>query len=495
MLGRLVAIALAVAVGTTATAADEPTPRQVKLYERLQAVWAKAKSNDCQSSMPLLAGIFDDPTFATLPDPTRAAGYQVGTFCAAQVKSEALTYRYALAGTQIKGADPALWNMRLHLEAKDNRNEQAVDTIEAMASQSPTTLNTLSGPWLGRLNRDLKQAGQIGSRTRLLAVLTAPGYQPDEVLATGDAFKRDYAALLVDAGKKAEAAALVARIVTPSDLISVSVDPRLRTMLPTNFDGRVAVESRLAQVREIAASHPGSLAAVNEISQYLRRLGRIEEAVATLEAARPDGPQGQSFADLDDYQNWWWDEIARNYQMLGRYDDAVAAFRKGIDAKEYAALNVSQTINLAYARLRFGHPAEALATVAAFEKEQYSASPFGEMQLHLVRGCAHAELGQSVAAKDDTAYIMAHARDAPGALTTMMLCDGDMDGAAAAVIRDLDDPDNRPQALLLLSDYDPPPPRYPASPDEKRLPALKARADVKAAITRAGGTRHFHLQK
>lgn len=88
----------------------------------------------------------------------------------------------------------------------------------------------------------------------------------------------------------------------------------------------------------------------------------------------------------------------------------------------------------------------------------------------------------------------AHERDSPEVLTEVHLCAGDLDAAAAVMIRRLDDSDQRVNALLHLSDYDPPAPRYPLSPYYARLPDLKARADVQAAIKRAGGTRRFHLQ-
>ncbi|RYZ99289.1 MAG: hypothetical protein EOO68_12580, partial [Moraxellaceae bacterium] len=142
-----------------------------------------------------------------------------------------------------------------------------------------------------------------------------------------------------------------------------------------------------------------SLFVVLEVAHYLRELGRPEEALATLEAANPEGPLAAAFADLGEQRNWWWDGIARTYQMLGRYDEAVAAFRKGIDANENGSLNVSQTINLGHAHLRFGHPVDALASAAAFDSGKYSASPYGEMELRLVRGCALLALKRSVEAK------------------------------------------------------------------------------------------------
>jgi hypothetical protein len=50
------------------------------------------------------------------------------------------------------------------------------------------------------------------------------------------------------------------------------------------------------------------------------------------------------------------------------------------------------------------------------------------------------------------------------------------------------------RTLLRLSDFDPPPVALPPGPIDAKLPALKARADVKAAIARAGGIRRIHLQ-
>jgi hypothetical protein len=213
-----------------------------------------------------------------------------------------------------------------------------------------------------------------------------------------------------------------------------------------------------------------------------------------LEAARPDGPGGKQFTDLDEETNWWWDEMARSYQMLGRYDEAVSAFGHGILAKEDGSPNVSQTINLGHAHVRFGHPERALKTVAVFETASYPASPYGEMEMRLVRGCAQAALGNRTALANDVAYARDHERDHPEALTDLLLCADDMDSAAASMIRRLNDPDKRAGALSQLSTFDPPPPSYPLMPFEKKMAALRERADVQAAIQRAGGVRHIRLQ-
>lgn len=462
------------------------------LWQKVQTAIDKADQQDCDASLKLLDAVWKDRAFAKLPQPRRTEAYQAAAFCAMALDKDDLAHRYAVEGLRGKEANPYLWNVRIATELNGKRSAEAVETIEAMASSYPGLLNAIPVRWLYPLVREVQPNTEL--RRRLLSVLAAPSYQPEEVGVTSDYFKREYAALLVDSGDKAGGLALARSIEDPAMLIDISIDPRLRTALPPRFDGRAEVERSLAKAREVAASHPGSMAAVLLVSRYLRMLGRPEDALATLEAARPDSPQGTTFTDLDEQRNWWWDDMARTYQILGRYEDAVGAFRHGIDNQEDGGLNVSQTINLGVAQLRFDHPADALATISAFETGKYSTSSYGEMQVHLVRGCAQMALGQATAAKADLDYAAAHEKDAPDALVSLRLCAGDLDGAAAALIRHLDDPDQRSRALLLLSDFDPAPATYPTSPDERHLIELKARPDVQAAIARAGGTRRYRLQ-
>ena len=191
--------------------------------------------------------------------------------------------------------------------------------------------------------------------------------------------------------------------------------------------------------------------------------------------------------------NWYWDALGRSWHMLGRYDEMVEAFRKGAAAGEDGTPNVSQVINLAQAQNAFGRGDEALRTLAAFADGRKS-SPYGEMEMRFARGCAQAVAGRPAEAVADVAFAKAHDKDHGEALADLLLCLGDMDGAAAAFIARLDDPDRRADALEQLSDYDDPPVALPPDPINSRLDALKARPDVKAAIARAGGTRRFHVQ-
>ena len=117
------------------------------------------------------------------------------------------------------------------------------------------------------------------------------------------------------------------------------------------------------------------------------------------------------------------------------------------------------------------------------------------MQLHGVRACANARAGDARAAVAELAYLTGHEADDPAAATDAMLCVGDLDGAAAALIRRLANPEQQTEALLRLSSYDPQNAALPPHPYLSRISQLTARADVQAAITRAGGTRRFHVQQ
>jgi hypothetical protein len=117
------------------------------------------------------------------------------------------------------------------------------------------------------------------------------------------------------------------------------------------------------------------------------------------------------------------------------------------------------------------------------------------MEMRMARGCAHAVAGHEAEAKAELDYLLGHEPDHPEAVSDLLLCMADLDGAAASFIRRLDNPDQRVPALVQLSDYDPPPVPDPNDPIQTGLPKVKARADVRAAIARAGGIRRFPLQR
>jgi tetratricopeptide (TPR) repeat protein len=453
-------------------------------------VGAITQADQCTHGEPAIQPVMSRHDFSALPEGLRGYIFYIAAFCAVHAKNYDAAYDLSVRGTKASGDEPNAWRQRLGIAGESKRNEDVVVTLEEMATQAPTALNQLPFRWLGYLYGELRDEAPL--RRRMLVVLTAPGFEPVEPLAFGDHYKSQLAGILVDEGKTKEATTLVSRITVPTMLVSTSLDPRLRPLLPAGFNARAATERFLATLRDLSASHTGSLAVVLEVATTLRQLGRPEEALATLQAVDPEGPRAAKFNDLDDQRIWWWDGLARTHQLLGRYDDAVTAFRHAAQQQEDGGKNVSQTINLGHAQIRFGRPGDALKTIAAFEMGGYNASPYGLMELALVRGCARSMLTDSAVASD-IAFAAEHEKDHPSALFSLYLCVGDLDGAAKVLIHDLDDRERRADKLLLLSDFDPYPASLPLAPYETKLPELKARPDVRAAIARSGGTRRINL--
>jgi tetratricopeptide (TPR) repeat protein len=499
-IGRIWPLGLAaswLAIATSASGAPGDTKIEAGIEVGAAAI-AKAEeaaqAGNCTTALRLAGRQIAKPEFAALPEAQRATAYDVAAFCAGHSDKADLAYEYAIAGTALVQSSDWLWQVRLGQELRKDQLPAAVTSLEAMMNGRGAALNAIPTDWIFSLSRMVKNGGDAALRRRLLAVLADPAYEPDDTTGVTDFFRQDYAELLIDAGDHTAAAATVGQIARPSILRKLLVDSRFQALMSRDFDLRAAAEQNLERLRETAARRPQSLQSILEISNQLRQLGRPDEALTLLQAARPTGPDAIPYSDIDDQLIWWWNAIAWTQGMLGRYEEAVAALEQGMKMQEDRRPNVSQTINLAGTHLSFGHPDKALATLAALDSPEAAVSPYGELQKRGVRGCAAAMQGKEADARTELAYIRAHVDDDPDAPTELLLCLNDLDGAAAEFIRRLDDPKLRADALVELSDHDPPVATLPPDPSSSKLPALKARADVQAAIARAGGIRRFPLQ-
>lgn len=498
--GLLIGFFAALALPAAASAQNAPdkvphaTQREAAMRTVKQAFVAY-DAKDCAAALAAVEPVLASPAAATLPAEMKVHAYEVAADCRVRADHLDIAYRYAMAGTALPGVSDWMWVTRLAIEAQSKHFAASIATIEAMHDGAPSALNGLPMRWFFTLSAQMKEAHEDGIRRRLLRILASPGYAPDDMMGVQDAFRLDYARLLLKDGDKQGAQALVAQIHAPTMLLQLDVDPATRAMLPPGLDLRAAVERDLVRSRAIMAEHPISLEPLLATAQELRQLGRPQEALALLETARARvGGEGTPFLDADEKTIWWWDAIARTEAMLGHVDRSLAALRTGASMGELGGGNVSLRINLAHAQNRNGKPADALATLAPFENGGLSVSPYGEAEMRRARGCANALSGHATAVADDLAWLRAHPGANPDALTSLLLCMNDLDGAATAMIARLDDPDRRASALTDLADYDTPPVALAPDPIDSKLPALKARPDVQAAIARAGGIRRYHLQ-
>lgn len=437
------------------------------------------------------------PKTAPIPPEARSDITRATAFCADKMEGQGeLALTLSRAGLALSAVDPLLLHIRLRQTLNAELWPEAVETLEAMAQVDMAIVNDLDWSWLSLLDQKLTEAGDKPTLHRMLKVLAREDYAPTTPGQPADDFKRGYAIALAEAGDKAGAQAVVARIDEPEIFVLAMLDPRLRDPAAGSVDARSVVERHLARLQPLAVANPKRLLPSLQVAQDLMSLGEAERALEVLQAHDlSDAKAARSFEDAADEANWWWDTLARVNIRLGRYDQAVAATRFGVKAGEHGDLNVSQVINLAERQNLAGRSKEALETLALNGGAGGPMSPYGRMQWRSEHACANAFLGRPADAKADLDYLLAHEKDAPNAVVQGLMCVGDMDGAATAEIRRLEDADQRADALLALSDFDPPP--ATALPDRYQtlLDGLKTRADVRAAIDRAGGARRFNIQR
>lgn len=476
------------AFGAAATAqGNDPTPAEMKI---LREISAAAEAGNCNVILKRAQPLVERRREA-LPSDLRIALIEMMVGCHIQAKRTDQAYAVALRGTALAESTSRLWYLRLYVEMDRKRYGDAAATLEAMTQGHGAALNELPLTWMWDLIGQMKDAGAGEARTRVLKLLASDSYAPLETFGSNDSFRFSYAEERLAAGDAAAAGAVVAKLEDPYKIAVASLDPRMRGYLPST-DVAAAATKRLERHREWMGREPDRLRPLIAAATNLRQLGRWKEALDLLRSAEPRLEKLTATEDSDQI-NWWWDELASNYEKVERLDEAVEAYRSGAKASEEGGPNVSQLINLALAQDRYGRPKQALATLAMRDLGDKGASPYGAMLYRRARACALHLDGRGGEGAADIAYLKSHEKDAPEAVTNLYLCLGDMESAAASAIRRLDDPELRAQLLLELSDYDLAPPPLSTDLVARNLEALKKRPDVQAAIARAGGIRRFNV--
>jgi tetratricopeptide (TPR) repeat protein len=479
--------ALAATGGAAWAQAEELTEAEL---EALAAIGAAADSGDCDTLLKRAEPLMERPE-TSLPGETTAELFELIASCHRDAKRNDRAYAAALRGTALPESSSRLWYIRLGVEGEMKRFDALAATLEAMTQGQSAALNDIQTLWIWGILREMKAAGAPGARLRALKLLAGDSYAPGETFGSNDDFRFAYAQELVSAGDSAAAAPIIRALEAPHNIAAASVDPRMRGHLGTADVGAAAAKM-LARHREWIAREPDRLRPLIAAATNLRQLGRAGEALELLRTAEPRLDK-LSAAEDSDHLNWWWNELARTYEALQRTDEAVKAYRSGMGASESGNPNVSQLINLALAQNRFGQPKDALGTLAVRDLSTSGASPYGTMLYRRARACAHHLLGRGGEASADIDYIKSHEEDAPAAVTELFLCLGDMDAAAASAIRRLDDPKQRAEMLLELSDLELEKPSLPTDKIALNFELMKARPDVKAAVARAGGSRRFNV--
>ena len=463
---------------------------EVSVREALSAL----QRGDCKLVLSKVAEIVGAATDQRkINNVQRAAALALRASCEARNGNTEAALRDVTASTELASLAPQFWWMRASLARKAAKPEEAIAAIEAMGERSPAALATMPESEITEIVNSVRNRPDPTLYRRLLIVMTRPSYKRENVLESADWLLYEFARLERKAGNETTASELMGRIADPEVQQWASLEPDLKRYFPESYDFAGPVEASIAYLRSYSAEHPRQIGPILKISQHLRRLGKAAEAVEVLRPADPS-KQVQQFVDAGRYGSGWWEELARGYRMLGRYDDAVRAYRSEIAWLGGDGAAGVAWANLGHTQLQYGRYAEALKTVSSIEKLKPTIRPATLLEARMIRACALSKLGRRDEAKSDLDFLVAHEAEGRDYVVRGMLCLGRVDQAAGAAVRMLQNPYERSTALRMFSGHAPPLSTTPLYPGEGEMAQVMAHADLKTAIARAGGTRRFNVQ-
>lgn len=329
----------------------------------------------------------------------------------------------------------------------------------------------------------------------LLEALAALNWPGDHWPSARDEVKLALVDRYLERGDRAAAARFAPRIEAPLHLLDLLLGRRYDGLHPHAADPLAALRRALDREDRLTAAalaaRPHSIPVVHERAQHLSSIGRSAEALAVLQPLLRDV---RATVAADDDGMWAVLEAVNALLDLGRRDEAVALMERLV------ALDLALDSQLIGARIDHidvlrvaGRPASALAYALRLRPEaEFHANAGGQRWVEAGIVCALADLGRAAEAAPYLAPLQDR-YDSPMALTMAMLCLGDLDAAAASLVRELgsDDPGS---AIQTLQEYEIP---GAASPDPlaARMDAVRRRPEVVAALARVGRALRLPLSR
>jgi hypothetical protein len=474
--GQLVAagalvVALSAAPITDARAADGDTALNIMTAtEALQA-------GKCDRALPALDALWDDPAFVAADADTAEQFRFQRILCTLRLKGPAAAVALSAENTHHPGAGLSSYDLHVFLLLSTEQAPAAAATMEEALTRFPdaaprltdlTVMATLLTvvddttryKLLDHLERVRWQIHDPSSRP-LIDTLRVAGLR--RAVALGDnglaaLYRNDVApdaymyALIEGDGRLTDASQPAANV---QPVIRAQID-EVKTHIagrPTDLPGL----AYLIRIERSADDHEVALLQLNGILRlvFVNGLDKFE--------------QPMTFPGLIDAKGQLLFDLQKQAQALEVYKDA-AQYLKGPGTVDFTIAYMNALIDL-------GQDREALNVGSRIDFLSMNGDQ--RRALAATQACAYAYL------KDTTRYAqsLAFSADAHGVPPVKpYLCAGDTNGAAAALVALINDPDHRDQAIMLMQDVKSQVPHSTRNRDYlAAMIALRKRPDVMAA--------------
>lgn len=499
---RVAALVMACALSGTGNAAVEKPAGTPSLFgqsnhstavERLQEDIQRAASAFEGADYPVARDLFDaileDPTLDALAASQRA-GILVLSGVATWETGDAIRGRDRFqAALRLDPDNPEIWQLLAAAEQSTGDRERASAHLASLLSRWPERVAQVDPLSVSDLVFEARK--DSADRLALMRALFDAGYTRNERGASGT--WRELALALLAQGDETKAREVVQRIDDPLVIVDLRSDRRFDAIedviasMPSVEDAAAADVERF---RQRVQANPGRIDLAADLGTALLVAGRNHDALAQADAtlAMIDSADPATLEHIDE-RIWVMNNRAVALRRLGRLEDAVKQMEQARQLSEGGTTNVSQSLNLGMLYCHMARPHDARRALETLGPM----SDYGRMVETSVRQCIALLEGDAPAARHALETLSASRDDAPSALLDALMRAGDVEQAAAELVRQLRSDTSRDAALDFVHTYR----VAPALPGTERgratRQAVLARADVRAAIDEVGRAGEFGI--
>jgi tetratricopeptide (TPR) repeat protein len=376
--------------------------------------------------------------------------------------------------------------MRSELRKGGDRRAAAWHLVEVLDGR-PQLLRDWEAHWLGPMLVAAKDDPELEMAV-LGRLVTVDWTSPSARYAARGRWRVSLAQLQTTRSTPAALRDNLEQVTDPDSLVSVALDRRFESEWPDleatgRFDWRALAEADLAAKRKAFADEPDRLEHAMYLMAALRRSGAAQEAEAIGRAARAKLTTPDTFVDQEENAPWLLLALIDTLEDQGRYDEVDALYREVMPISDKSGDRISQRVNWSGHLINAGRPAEALKVLEEIGDD--SGSPYGIAWRDSGMVCALADSDRPRAQALLNKMVPAWDSN-PAAVQEAHLCLGQIDEAAALMVKRLESPKHRDGAIGV--NLKGPPGKAPKLPFAARLKAARdqvyARPEVVQALAR-----------
>lgn len=495
-----IAALLIATFSTQASVTTSPTPassstEQVDFTRKaIRRAYDHVQGNNIPDAIVALNDAIQSDGFEYLPGNTRYAVLVLAAHANTENGDHAAAHAQWVRASELTQANRNTWHSRLAAAFRNRDYPDSAHCVTTIARRWPKTLNKIRDQGIYRIETELgKDAAQADARQALLESLFNANWS--DIDGVANRFWRDLAQILLAKDDVQQADAVAARIRSARIAITMRIDKsfdRITQGNPDRYDINRLAADELAAARVAVESTPGQLRLWVRLQQLLLDTLQHEQALAIADdiiAKAKDGDGKSIYEDFDDYYIWVLNQRAEALARLGRWDEVIEQLSRATRRPENGGMNVSQILNLGWYYAFLEQPAKALDTVS----ELGEMSPYGRMQLEMVRLMAALQQKDEAAVATHLTYMREHRADAINTWQNALLFSGDLDAAGDLLVERLNSEQWRGDALASMQGYA----DVPRTPMEavrlRRWRELLAQPKVIQALSEVGRIENFDL--